>query len=390
MKSSKYALSIILSVALFALPAGCLVWAIISHTIVSYIFLCVTTIAAIILYRPVSNLRIESRKDVEYDEFGLSKTKGKYERLSKKERDAIDLQKTAHAEIVLDSTALRKMTKTGSTDPDNDLSKLIGLNEVKSKVQALAARMKFEQEEKRNRARVKELKREGKSTESLSGRHMVFFGPPGTGKTTVARIMTGYLYRYGFIKENKCVEVDGNFLKAGEDTALKTSLVIRQAFGGVLFIDEAYALIQGTHGDEAIATIIKQMEDDRSRFVLILAGYTDEMMSLIQSNTGFESRIKEYLYFRDYSDQELFEIFTSMLNQRGFVASEQAIMPFMIRIGKEKSQNAFGNARTIRNIVEETIDRHSLNCEQGRVAKEDRYRIGADDVSTTITGMRRN
>lgn len=388
MKTGKYILAILLSVLLFVIPASCIIWVIITHSTISIVCAIISVVISIILYKPISRLRISTRKDVEYDEFGLSKTKGKYERLSKAERDAIDLQKTAHSEIVLDSTALKKMTKKGSNDPDKDLNNLIGLPTVKDKVRSLAARMQFEREELKNKKRQKELKKSNASASSLSGRHMVFFGPPGTGKTTVARIMTGYLYKYGFITENKCVEIDGNFLKAGEDTALKTTLVIRQAYGGVLFIDEAYALMQGTHGDEAIASIIKQMEDEKTRFVLILAGYTDEMKALLGANPGFESRVKEYLYFADYSNSELFEIFNSMAHQRGFVVDSNTLGSFETRINKERTLKSFGNARTVRNVLEESIDKHSLRFSSGMIDKNDKYRIVNEDISTIVSTFR--
>ena len=387
MKAGKYYLSILLSVLTFAAPAACLVWLLLRYSTVGLIFTGVSVLFAVAAYKPLERMRIEYRKDVEYDEFGLSKSKGRYERLSKAERDAIDLQKTAHAEVVLDSTALRKMTREGSVDPAADLDRLVGLPNVKQKVKSLAARMQFEAEERKDKKKQKELKKTGASSESLSGRHMVFFGPPGTGKTTVARIMTGYLYKYGFIKQNKCVEIDGNFLKAGSDTALKTTLVIRQAYGGVLFIDEAYALMQGSNGDEAIASIIKQMEDEKTRFVLILAGYTDEMKRLINANPGFESRVKEYLYFSDYSDGELFEIFTKMANSRGFTVDSSAMDPFFVRISKEKQFKSFGNARTVRNIAEEAIDRHALQFSEGKLDPVNKYRIMGSDVSTVVSGI---
>ena len=143
----------------------------------------------------------------------------------------------------------------------------------------MVARLQFESRSNTN----KKGKMKTQQQNGMSGRHMVFYGAPGTGKTTVARILTGFLYQYGYIKENKCVEVDGNFLKAGADTALKTELVIRQAYNGVLFVDEAYSLMDSMDGSgrEAIATLIKQMEDNRDRFILILAGYTDEMKYLL-------------------------------------------------------------------------------------------------------------
>lgn len=156
---------------------------------------------------------------------------------------------------------------------------------------------------------------------------MVFIGSSGTGKTTAARIIAGFLYKYGFIKENKCLETDGNFLKVSTaaDTAAKTEMVLREAQGGVLFIDEAYALAMDASGEAATATLMKCMEDDRGRVVVILAGYTDEMAKLISSNPGFASRFRDYIEFPDYTDQELCEIFQLMAGRKGVCLSASDI-----------------------------------------------------------------
>ena len=242
----------------------------------------ILSIVALIAIKPLHEMRIFYRSKAEYDEFGRSKSKGSYERLSKKERDAIDLQTTADMERIVSSEVLKKITKEGSKNPDSDMNELIGLQPVKDKMHEMVARMEFEAEDAKDKKKKKKKKNATTLEEtSFSGRHMVFTGSPGTGKTTIARIMTGFLYKYGYIKENKCVEVDGNFLKAGEYTEQKVKLVVQRAFGGVLFIDEAYALMYGAGAADAIATLIKQMEDNRGRFIVILAGYTNEMRELL-------------------------------------------------------------------------------------------------------------
>ena len=329
-----------------------------------------------LLSKTFNTMRVETRRDVEYDEFGLSKSKGTYERLSKQEREAIDLQKTARMEQIVNSSAIKKMTHEGSTNPQKDMDEMIGLASVKEKMREMVARMKFDSQDK---GRMK-------SENGISGRHMVFFGSPGTGKTTVARILTGFLYKYGYIKKNKVVEVDGNFLKAGIDTAIKTELTVRQAFYGVLFIDEAYALMDSGDGSgrEAVATLIKQMEDHRDRFILILAGYTGEMQMLLNANPGFESRVKEYLDFPDYSNEEMKEIFVQMAEQNGFTVSSDALEAFDERITKERRLRSFGNARTARNILDESIDRHSLNFVDGRLDRKDRYCLCGIDISREL------
>lgn len=205
-----------------------------------------------------------------------------------------------------------------------------------------------------------------------------------THNTTIARIMAGYLYKYGYIKKNKCLEIDGNFLKAGEYSAEKTSIVIRRAMGGVLFIDEAYALMGDQAGAEAVATLIKEMEDHRGDFVLILAGYTNEMRQLLEYNPGFASRVKEYLTFPDYNAREMEEIFALMAKSKGFEVDSAAYPNFDTRVASERQLRSFGNARTARNILEETLDRHARNYMEGKLTESQEYLIIADDVSPEV------
>lgn len=376
MKHTKYYATLLLSLMVFLLPAGAIAYYIYMPKSNVNIGIAVLLAAAgIALNKPLQALRVKYRHDVEYDEFGRSKSKGNYEYLSKAERDKMDLQKTLDMERIMDSSALKKMTKKGAKDPEKEMNSLVGLVPVKTKMREMVARMKFEKEQGKK-----------KEITSMSGRHMVFYGSPGTGKTTVARIITGFLYKYGYIKENKCVGVDGNFLKAGSDTATKTELVIRQAFGGVLFIDEAYALMESGDGsgEQAVATLIKRMEDSRNRFILILAGYTNEMKRLLETNPGFESRIKEYLDFPDYDDMEMRQIFAKMANEQNFVVKDEAYEAFDERVLKERKLKSFGNGRTARNILDETIDRHALNFMDGRISSEDKYKICEPDISRTV------
>ena len=376
MKGFKYYLILLGSVLCIGGPAAVLIAALYLKSMVLAVVGVVLIAVGLTLSKVFSNMRMEARREVEYDEFGLSKSKGNYERLSKAERDAIDLQKTAHMEQIMNSSAIKKMTHEGSTDPQKDMDNMIGLTSVKQKMREMVARMKFDSEDKNRK----------NSENGISGRHMVFFGSPGTGKTTVARILTGFLYQYGYIKKNKCVEIDGNFLKAGQDTAIKTELTVRHAYDGVLFVDEAYALMDSGDGSgrEAIATLIKQMEDHRDRFILILAGYTGEMQILLNANPGFESRIKEYLDFPDYSEEEMREIFVMMAKQNGFTVAPDALESFDERVSKERRLRSFGNARTARNILDESIDHHSLNFVDGKLDKKDRYCLRGMDISREL------
>ena len=372
----KYYLILLGSVLCLAVPGGVLLLALYTKSAVIGIIGCVLMAMGMILSKVLGNMRVEARREVEYDEFGLSKSKGNYERLSKAERDAIDLQKTARMEQIVNTSAMKKMTHEGSTDPQKDMDNMIGLASVKEKMREMVARMKFDSQD---RDRMK-------SENGISGRHMVFFGSPGTGKTTVARILTGFLYQYGYIKKNKCVEVDGNFLKAGQDTAVKTELTVRQAYDGVLFVDEAYALMESGDGSgrEAVATLIKQMEDHRDRFILILAGYTNEMQILLNANPGFESRVKEYLDFPDYSAEEMREIFIMMAKQNGFKVAPDALEALDERVEKERRLRSFGNARTARNILDESIDHHAMNFVEGKLDKKDRYVLRGIDISREL------
>lgn len=297
--------------------------------------------------KPLERAFNRNMESMEYDEYGRRKGMEDYSSMSRKERLQVDKQKLAEMERIVSSSALKRMQHPGAKDPDGAMNGLVGMEPVKKQMKMMAARMEYDRENQKKRK-----KKSGANT--ASSRHMMFFGSPGTGKTTVARIMTGFLYKNRFIKENKCLETDGNFLKASTtaDTAAKTEIVVRQAFGGVLFVDEAYALLSGdAAGEAAIATLIKQMEDNRDKFVLILAGYTDEMNRLINSNPGFASRFKDYVRFPDYTVDEMCDIFSYMVNQKGLCVDGEAMERFRVRIAKEKQGKHFGNARTVRNVM---------------------------------------
>lgn len=386
MKTVKYNLVILLSTLSVLLPIISIAAAIYLYTQHQLTWTMPVGVAlafvGIVTIKPLRDLRVKYRREVEYDEYGLSKTKGKYEYLSKAERDKIDLQNTAAMERLVNTTALKKMTKTGPKDPMKELDQMVGLEPVKQSIKEMVARMKFETEENQKK------KKKDRVNMALSGKHMAFTGSPGTGKTTVARIMTSFLYEYGYIKENKCIEIDGNFLKAGTESALKTELVLRHAYGGVLFIDEAYSLMDSSDnsGEQVIATLIKQMEDKRGEFILIIAGYTNEMKMLIDMNPGFESRIKEFLHFPDYNPIEMREIFCLMANQNNFVVDSIALDYYDVIVAKERKLKSFGNGRTARNILDKVIDKHTLNLANGILNQDDRYRLCSQDFQNIKLG----
>ena len=200
--------------------------------------------------------------------------------------------------------------------------------------------------------------------------HMLFLGNPGTGKTTVARCLSSILYNLGYIKEDKLLEVSSKDLVAEYvgQTAIKTYNVIERALGGVLFIDEAYALSSknNSYNDEAIATLIKSMEDNRDNLVVIFAGYTKEMQDFINSNSGIASRIGYTLNFKDYTEDELLEIFKGMVKKAGFKITNEALFKARNIIREHLNDKNFGNARFVRNMYEKTVTLHATNTKDKR------------------------
>lgn len=309
----------------------------------------------------------EARMNVEYDEHGHHKKYGSLKKLSRSERKEIEKQKIAADEVTLSSTELKSLTHKGSLKPYEMMNGLVGLKNVKEDMKEMAARMKFENGKKNHKKNI------------VSSMHMVFMGPPGTGKTTCARIMTGFLFQNDYIKKNQYIEIDGNFfngLTAGESSR-KASIIIEKALGGVLFIDEAYTLVSsGTStGQEVIATLVKAMEDYKDEFILILAGYGEKMKQLINSNPGIESRVKRFMWFGNYSTDEPGEIFTKMANSEGFCITAEIMEEFSVYITQARNNANFGNARTVRNILDKCLDRHAVNLMDLRITKKDTYKL---------------
>lgn len=249
---------------------------------------------------------------------------------------------------------------TSSSLPEEELSKLIGLQTVKEDVQALSNFISIRQK------RVEM----GLSLPDVSY-HCVFTGNPGTGKTTMARILAGIYCDKGILKKGHLVETDRSGLVAEYvgQTAVKTNRIIDKALDGVLFIDEAYSLIAKGEdfGQEAIATLLKRMEDDRDRLIVILAGYTNEMKEFINSNPGLRSRFNRYIEFPDYSAKELAEIFLANANKHEFTMSDEVlehVEHIMERAVSNKSVD-FGNARYVRNFFERVVQ-----LQANRLAKE--------------------
>lgn len=205
--------------------------------------------------------------------------------------------------------------------------------------------------------------------------HMVFLGNPGTGKTTVARMIAEILYNLKYIRQNKLIEVSSKDLVAEYvgQTAVKTINVVEKAIGGILFIDEAYALAdnnnENSYNGECIATLIKAMEDYRDDLVVIFAGYTKEMQDFLDSNSGIVSRIGYTLEFDDYTNEELKDIFKGMVNKAGFILEDNALEEVDKLINENRNNKNFGNARFIRNVFEKTVINHASNTKNNKNKK---------------------
>ena len=259
------------------------------------------------------------------------------------------------------------------------LDSLTGLAEVKENVRSLI-----------NLVKVRKLREENGLPNTEMSLHLVFMGNPGTGKTTVARLIGGLYKAIGVLSKGQLVETDRAGLVAGYvgQTAEKTKKVIESAMGGVLFIDEAYALAPANAGNdfgrEAIETILKAMEDHRDDLVVIAAGYENEMERFISSNPGLESRFNRYFIFEDYNGEELFEIFSSMCAKNSYVLDEEA-KEFAAKLFTDLYENRdenFGNARDVRNIFENMVSVHSDRIAAlQKVDKETLVTVLEEDVS---------
>jgi len=179
----------------------------------------------------------------------------------------------------------------------------------------------------------------------------------------VVSIMTAYLFRNKCIHSNRYMQVNGSFF-TGQDAAARMDAIVQRAFGGVLFIDEAYAIMESRSGNEALNALLSQMEDNRDKFVLVMAGYEDEMKELLRSNPGFLSRIAEFLYFRSYTVNELYQVFTSMAHAAGYDVGASVIGTFMTVMEQYMQEASFGNARTCRSLLDRSISRHCLRIKR--------------------------
>lgn len=276
------------------------------------------------------------------------------------------------------TTAEKGVSKNGN--PVKDLESLIGLETVKGEVNKLANFIKIQQ--------VRESK--GLKVSPISY-HCVFTGNPGTGKTTVARIIADIYRELGILSKGHLVETDRSGLVAEYvgQTAVKTNKIIDSALDGVLFIDEANSLVQGSGNDfgtEAISTLLKRMEDDRARLVVILAGYGSEMKDFIDSNPGLQSRFNRYIHFDDYSADELLAIFKSNVKSHDYTLSDDALdkLTAVIRKAVANKDKNFGNARFVRNLFEKTLENQATRlAAETELTKELLQEITGADIPHT-------
>ncbi len=259
-----------------------------------------------------------------------------------------------------ESKAEEKPAEEEAEKPDFDalmaeLEDLVGLEDVKKDVKNLM-----------NLVKVRKLRQAHDLPVPPMSLHMVFVGNPGTGKTTVARLVSGLYAAIGVLSKGQLVEVDRSGLVAGYvgQTALKTQEAIKSALGGVLFIDEAYSLSSGGENDfgrEAIETILKAMEDHRDDLIVIVAGYTGPMEKFIHSNPGLESRFNKYFFFPDYNGEQLMTMFRMRCKKNGYTLSEEtekAAVELFTQLYEERTEN-FGNGRDVRNVFEDMVVRQA-------------------------------
>lgn len=263
-------------------------------------------------------------------------------------------------------------------DLEAELSFIVGQNEIKSQLRELHALMKIDSMRRKRKLQIE--------THSM---HMIFSGNPGTGKTTIARIVGRIMRETGILRSGHIVETDRSGL-VGQyvgQTAIKTTEKIKEALGGILFIDEAYSLLSDPHsndfGREAVDTIVKAMEDNRNDLIVIMAGYPNEMQKLMKSNPGLHSRFPLQIDFNDYTPEEAFKIGLESIWQRGYTMTKPAQDMFykeLVNIGQDIA--SLGNGRYIRNRIEMIIRKQAVRLagSERRLKKEDLMQLREEDL----------
>lgn len=296
---------------------------------------------------------------------------------------AVQQKKQSNSDNSGDSSdiVVKANEKISLEDALKQLNSLVGLSRVKQQVLDWIDQINV----------FKLRKERGLKTPDMSY-HLVFTGNPGTGKTTVARLMAQIYCALGILSEGQLVEVDRSDLVAGYvgQTAIKTREALKKAYGGVLFIDEAYSLAKdgsNDFGQEAIDTVLKEMEDKRSDLVVIVAGYESLMSNFIESNPGLKSRFKTYMSFDDYSGDELYKIFAGLCLKNQYYLTEAAkskLLAYFTAVYAKRDKN-FGNGRDVRNLFENTVTRQSKRVARLEVPSDKEIAtIDAEDIPVQV------
>ncbi|MCI6703504.1 MAG: AAA family ATPase [Erysipelotrichaceae bacterium] len=304
--------------------------------------------------------------------------------LDNKNTDIVDVTVTVLEDkpvaVINDNKTILVRSKTSSKEIEavnKEMDEIVGLVKVKDYVRSLQSHI-----------RMQELRREQGMKVSSISKHMIFTGNPGTGKTTIARLLARYMKAIGALSKGQLVEVTRADLVAKYvgQTAPLTMSVIKSAIGGVLFIDEAYSLYRGNEdsfGLECIDTIVKAMEDNRDDLIVILAGYKKEMEVFLESNSGLKSRFPNLIDFPDYTGEELQKIAVLQAKGKGYVISEEAYLPlqeYFTKVQEVRAAEA-GNGRLARNIVEEAILKQSNRLVENPSQKLDELRLEDFDLT---------
>jgi SpoVK/Ycf46/Vps4 family AAA+-type ATPase len=284
--------------------------------------------------------------------------------------ESVDIQEEKQEEVE-DTRTLEELVA--------ELNDLTGLKSVKDEINGLINLMK-----------VSQIRKEHGFKETSISKHMVFTGNPGTGKTTVARLLSNIYHKLGVLSKGQLVEVDRSGLVAGYvgQTAIKTEKVIESAIGGILFIDEAYTLSEkkgeGDFGQETIDTLLKAMEDNRDDLVVIVAGYPDLMDGFLNSNPGLKSRFNKFIDFTDYTAEELFTIFNNMCKKQDYKFEEESVDKLKEKLQSmlDEENSSFANARTMRNMLEFAVMKQANRIvENGYETDDDILTITFDDLN---------